>query len=129
MLASFIANFFHSDHFSDAKNASGGIIETNPSSAATITKRPLKVVNQSETSVQIENSKKLKLAAEALTTLTTAGEKSDRVPETFGSDENAIAKRPASDLPTFEEYEALKAGRSPYFCVACEKSFTRTSIK
>jgi hypothetical protein len=64
----------------------------------------------------------LKLA-EALSQPTTENAK------TQVTDENAIAKRSERDLPTFEEYEALKTGRNPYFCVSCEKNFTRTSIK
>jgi hypothetical protein len=33
------------------------------------------------------------------------------------------------NLPTLEEYKALKAGRNPYYCVACDKKFSQSSIR
>ena len=131
----FKINFIASKLFSDAKNSSKSH-EASLTSAATITKRPLKVVNQSETPIQIENSKKLRLAdaadaADAAADADATEENLIPVPETRGSDENVVvvAKRSDKELPTLEEYEALKVGRSPYFCVACDKSFSRSSIK
>ena len=82
--------------------------------AAAIIKRPLKVTSQSETPYQIEHSKKLKRAEETLPQSIVAK----------SHDKNAVAK----SLPTREVYEAQRIGRNPYFCIPCEKSFTRTSI-
>lgn len=41
---------------------------------------------------------------------------------------NKSAKKEEEKLPTVETYEALKAGRCPYYCVPCSKNFSRSSI-
>ena len=72
----------------------------NPTSAATITKR-----SSSNKQVNLTDSKQVNLV------------------------ESEPVKKCEDNLPNREDYETLKTGRSPYFCVQCEKSFTRTSIR
>ena len=73
----------------------------NPTSAATITKR-----SSSNKPVNPTDSKQVNLV-----------------------ESESAAKRCKDNLPNREDYENLKTGRSPYYCISCEKSFTRSSIR